>query len=172
MTWGSTGASSTSTPATTPANWPATASRPGGRATGGGPTLGRRSCWCCATAGGATARHGTSSRSSCRGWGVGWGMEIGGAQAPPYCSKYNPIEHRLSPPLARACRGVTFRTLETVRHYMSKAGTTTGLEVEVGILEKVYETGRKCAAGFKETVRIVFDELLPRWNYRAVPEPV
>ena len=64
-----------------------------------------------------------------------------------------------------------FRTLETVRHYMAKAGTTTGLEVEVSILERVYETGRKCAAGFKETMRIVFDEILPRWNYRAVPEP-
>ena len=63
-----------------------------------------------------------------------------------------------------------FRTLETVRHYMAKAGTARGLEVEVSILEKVYETGRKCAAGFKETMRIVFDEILPRWNYRAVPQ--
>jgi hypothetical protein len=52
---------------------------------------------------------------------------------------------------------------------MSKAETAAGLEVEVSILEKVYETGRKCAADFKETMRIVFDEILPRWNYRAVP---
>src|SRR3954454_8305244 len=98
------------------------------------------------------------------------GVEIRVAHYPPYCSKYNPIEHRLFPHVTRACRGVIFRTLETVRHYMSKAGTTTGLEVEVRVLEKVYETGRKCAAGFKETMRIVFDEILPRWNYRAVPE--
>ena len=99
------------------------------------------------------------------------GVEIRVAHYPPYCSKYNPIEHRLFPHVTRACRGVIFRTLETVRHYMSKAGTTTGLEVEVRILEKVYETGRKCAAGFKETMRIVFDEILPKWNYRAVPRP-
>ncbi len=52
---------------------------------------------------------------------------------------------------------------------MAKAGTTTGLEVEVRVLEKVYETGRKCAAGFKETMKIVFDAALPKWNYRAVP---
>ena len=25
-------------------------------------------------------------------------------------------------------------------------------------------------AGFKEAMRIVFDEVLPKWNYRAVPE--
>jgi hypothetical protein len=99
------------------------------------------------------------------------GVEIRVAHYPPYCSKYNPIEHRLFPHVTRACRGVIFRTLETVQHYMSKAGTTTGLAVEVRVLEKVYETGRKCAAGFKETMKIVFDTLLPKWNYRAVPEP-
>jgi hypothetical protein len=98
------------------------------------------------------------------------GVEIRVAHYPPYCSKYNPIEHRLFPHLTRACRGVIFRTLVTVRHYMSKASTTTGLEVEVSILAKVYETGRKCAEGFKETMRIVFDEILPKWNYRAVPQ--
>ena len=98
------------------------------------------------------------------------GIEIRVAHYPPYCSKYNPIEHRLFPPLTRACRGVIFRTPETVRHYMSKAGTTTGLEVEVRVLEKVYETGRRCAEGFKETMKIVFDKLLPKWNYRAIPE--
>jgi Rhodopirellula transposase DDE domain len=98
------------------------------------------------------------------------GVEIRVAHYPPYCSKYNPIEHRLFPHVTRACRGVIFGTLETVRHYMAKAGTATGLEVEVRILEKVYETGRKCTAGFKEAMRIVFDEVLPKWNYRAVPE--
>ena len=45
------------------------------------------------------------------------------------------------------------------------------LTVEVRVLEKVYETGRKYAVGFKETMKIVSDEFLPRWNYRAVPEP-
>jgi hypothetical protein len=105
------------------------------------------------------------------------GLEVRVAHDPPYCSKYNPtkynpIEHRLFPHVTRACRGVIFRALETVRHYMSKAGTRTGLTVRVAILEKVYQTGRKCAAGFKESMKIVFDELLPRWNYTAVPQPV
>ena len=55
---------------------------------------------------------------------------------------------------------------------MSKTETTTGLRVKVRILEKVYETGRKCATGFKKTMKIVFDKFLPKWNHRAVPEPV
>ena len=65
-----------------------------------------------------------------------------------------------------------FRTLETVRYSMSKAETATGLVVKVSILEKVYETGLKCAAGFKQTMKIVFDEILPKWNYTAVPQLV
>lgn len=100
------------------------------------------------------------------------GIEIRVAHYPPYCSKYNPIEHRLFPHVTRACRGVIFHTLETVRYYMAKTETTTGLKVTVRILEKVYVTGRRCSAGFKKTMKIVFDSYLPKWNYRAVPEPL
>jgi hypothetical protein len=33
----------------------------------------------------------------------------------------------------------------------------------------VYQTGRKYADGFKEGMKIVFDKILPKWNYRAIP---
>jgi hypothetical protein len=97
------------------------------------------------------------------------GVEIRVAHYPPYCSKYNPIERRLFPHVTRACRGVIFRTLETARYYMAKASTQAGLTVTVTMLEKVYETGRKCAEGFKESMTIAFDKVLPKWNYRAIP---
>ncbi|MBI1833177.1 MAG: hypothetical protein HYR84_17185, partial [Planctomycetes bacterium] len=35
--------------------------------------------------------------------------------------------------------------------------------------DKVYATGKKVAKGFKETMRIIFDDFLPKWNYRALP---
>ncbi len=97
------------------------------------------------------------------------GIEIRVAHYPPYCSKYNPIEHRLSPHLTRACQGVIFEGVELVKELMEKARTSTGLRVTVDILDKVYQTGRKYAEGFKGDMKIVFDEILPRWNYRAVP---
>jgi Rhodopirellula transposase DDE domain len=99
------------------------------------------------------------------------GVEIRMAHYPPYCSKYNPIEHRLFPHVTRACRGVIFQTLEIVQHYIAQTETTTGLKVKVSILDKVYETGRKCAADFKKNMKIVFDKVLSKWNYRAVPQP-
>ena len=72
--------------------------------------------------------------------------------------------------MTRACRGVIFHNLEVARYYMAKTETTTGMKVAVSILDKVYETGRKCAAGFQESMIIAFDKLLPKWNYRAVPQ--
>jgi hypothetical protein len=46
----------------------------------------------------------------------------------------------------------------------------TGLGVTVRLLDKVYQTGRKYAVDFKHTMKIVFDDYLPKWNYRAIPE--
>lgn len=97
------------------------------------------------------------------------GLEIRLAHYPPYCSKYNPIEHRLFPHVTRACQGVLFTGLQVVKALMAKTQTHTGLKVFVQIIDKVYKTGRKVAADFKENMRIVFDALLPQWNYRAIP---
>ena len=88
---------------------------------------------------------------------------------PPYTSKYNPIEHRLFPHLTRACQGVVFKTVEIVKEFMSQAKTKAGLKVFVSILDQVFETKRKVKDGFKENIRIVFDDYLPQWNYTAFP---
>lgn len=97
------------------------------------------------------------------------GVEIRIAHYPPYCSKYNPIEHRLFPHVTRACQGVVFTSVELVKELMEKTRTETGLKALVHIIDKVYQTGRKVAEGFKENMRIVFEDFLPKWNYRAVP---
>ena len=97
------------------------------------------------------------------------GIKIRIAHYPPYTSKYNPIEHRLFPHVTRADQGVIFTSLELVKKLMAKTHTKTGLSVVVNVSDKIYETGRKVAKGFKETMKIIFDEYLPKWNYRAVP---
>ena len=97
------------------------------------------------------------------------GLEIRVAHYPPYCSKYNPIEHRLFPHVTRACQGVVFHTVQIVKGLMEKTKTSTGLRVTVDIIDKAYEIGRKCAKRFKKNMKIVFDSFLPKWNYRAIP---
>jgi hypothetical protein len=100
------------------------------------------------------------------------GITIRVAHYPPYCSKYNPIEHRLFPHLTRACQGIILECVEQAQFYLSKAATQTGLKVVVNILDKVYETGRKVAKGFKKTMKLVFDKVLPKFNYKAIPVSV
>jgi len=97
------------------------------------------------------------------------GVEIRVAHYPPYCSKYNPIEHRLFPHVTRACQGVVFHTVSPVKQLIENTRTSKGPAVTVDVIDKVYETGRKCAKGFKKNMKIVFDDLLPKWDYRAVP---
>jgi Rhodopirellula transposase DDE domain len=97
------------------------------------------------------------------------GLEIRIAHYPPYCSKYNPIEHRLFPHVTRACAGVIFHSVELVKQLVQRTSTKTGLSVTVDVLESLYQTGLKVAVGFKKKMRIVFDAFLPKWNYRAVP---
>lgn len=98
------------------------------------------------------------------------GCEVRVAHYPPYCSKHNPIEHRLFPHITRACQGVIFHTVDIAKQFIERAKTNTGLRVTVSILDKVYATGRQYAADFKETMKIIFDDHLPQWNYRAIPQ--
>jgi hypothetical protein len=91
------------------------------------------------------------------------------AHYPPYCSKYNPIEHRLFPHLTRAWQGVVFHTLDIVTRLARETHTSTGLRVTVDVIKKAYQTGQKVAHDFKQNMRIVFDNEMPKWNYTALP---
>ena len=71
--------------------------------------------------------------------------------------------------MTRACQGGTFHTVDIARQFMARAKTTNGLKVTAEVLGGVYVKGKKVAADFLAKIRIVFDEHLPRWNYRAVP---
>jgi len=98
------------------------------------------------------------------------GIEIRVAHYPAYCSKYNPIEHRLFPHVTRACQGVVFTSIERVKKLIERTKTKKGLQVFVNVIETIYETGRKVCERFKNNMPIIFDCLLPKWNYRAIPQ--
>jgi hypothetical protein len=97
------------------------------------------------------------------------GVEIRMAHYPSYCSKWNPVEHRVFPHMTRAMQGVVFTSHELVKDLIETTSTKTGLQVVAHIVARCYETGKKVADDFKNTMRILFDENLGKWNYRAVP---
>ena len=63
---------------------------------------------------------------------------------------------------------------DTLGSHYDRRFTLSGWRVDSCVLmtgTKVYETGRKVVEGFKKTMRILFDTVLPRFNYRAIPMP-
>jgi hypothetical protein len=76
----------------------------------------------------------------------------------------------VGPPSTRAGQGVIVHTGDSAQHFMERTKTTTGLGVTVRLLDKMSQTGRKDAVDCQHTMKIVFDDDLPKWNYRAVPE--
>ncbi|WZO99362.1 hypothetical protein EP7_000967 [Isosphaeraceae bacterium EP7] len=89
------------------------------------------------------------------------------AHYPPYCSKYNPIEHRLFPHVSRACQGVNFESVGLVKSLIERVETKSGLWVSVELQVKYDEIKRKVAEGFREAMKIIFDPIMPRWDYHV-----
>lgn len=98
------------------------------------------------------------------------GLEVRVAHYPSYCSKHNPIEHRVFPHVTRACEGVVFESVPLVKELIEQTKTETGLRVTVDIINKVYETGRKAAKHVESTLNIIADTILPKWNYTLIPQ--
>ncbi|HUT89901.1 MAG TPA: hypothetical protein VMY37_10410, partial [Thermoguttaceae bacterium] len=97
------------------------------------------------------------------------GIPIRVAHYPPYCSKYNPIEHRVYPHVTRAWCGVVFRALDIVTACLRRVWTSTGLKVTYAVLDKVYQLKRQASDRFLETFPVQFEDPLPEWNYTVVP---
>lgn len=95
-------------------------------------------------------------------------MNIVVAHYPPYCSKWNPIEHRLFCHIHRAWDGTIFHNIQVVKDRAELTSTKTGLGVKVIINNKEYFTKRKVKPEFKENIHdyVTFDQHLPQWNYR------
>jgi DDE family transposase len=97
------------------------------------------------------------------------GLEIRVAHYPPNCSKYNPIEHRFFPHVTRACQGLLLTSTEVTSKAMARASTKKGLKTTVHVLAGDYPLKEGYPEEYLQTMKIRFDEVLPTWNYRAIP---
>ena len=95
------------------------------------------------------------------------GINIRIAHYPPYCSMWNPIEHRLFSQISRVWSGAVFNTIEEASELASRARTKTGLAVFTSINRRIYETKTERNPLFESECdrHIVKDEILPKWNY-------
>lgn len=97
------------------------------------------------------------------------GLSVIVSHYPPYCSKWNPIEHRLFSHVHKAMEGVVFSNYQTVKNCIEQTATKTGLRVVVRLNLKEYETGLKTDKSQIDKTRIAFHPQLPELNYRIHP---
>ena len=83
---------------------------------------------------------------------------------PPYCSKHNPIEHRLFSQISRSWNGEPLLSIDNAVERAKKTTTSKGLFVHVAVNSGVYPIKRKVTDDYKTLVkhRIVFHKTLPK----------
>ena len=91
------------------------------------------------------------------------------AHYPAYCSKYNPIKHRLFPHVTRAWQGAVFYTMDVLTRLLKRVRASTGLKITVAVLKKLYQTKRCGSDRSLASYPIQFDHFLPEWNYVVTP---
>ena len=97
------------------------------------------------------------------------GLSVIVCHYPPYCSKWNPIEHRLFSHVHRAIAGVVFSDYQTVQHLIEQTSTQTGLTVVVRLNLKEYPKGSKTDKAQLDQKRIAYHPTIPELNYRIYP---
>lgn len=99
------------------------------------------------------------------------GRKIRVAHFPPYCSKYNPIEHRLFPLITKAWNGVVLDSIDTMCELIRKrsANWKSDIKISVDKIEKSFKKGVKVADDYLDYMDIFFDEVNSKWNYFFKP---
>jgi hypothetical protein len=98
------------------------------------------------------------------------GLTFRVSHVPPYCSKYNPIDHRLFCHLTRSLSGLLLRSVEVIREAFVRTTTSTGLKVVVEVARHVYQAKIKPQLQFTQYEPTRRDLLLPAYNYIIAPE--
>lgn len=97
------------------------------------------------------------------------GLSVIVCHYPPYCSKWNPIEHRLFSHVHKAMEGVVFIDYETVKTAIEQTSTKTGLTVIVRLNLEDYPKGIKINKEDIDKKRIAYHPEIPELNYRIYP---
>ncbi|MBD0289091.1 MAG: ISAzo13 family transposase [Flavisolibacter sp.] len=97
------------------------------------------------------------------------GLSVIVCHYPPYCSKWNPIEHRLFSQVHKAMEGVVFSEYPRVQKLIEQTSTKTALTVVVRLNLKEYQTGEKTDKSQIDEQRILYHPATPKLNYRIFP---
>ena len=99
------------------------------------------------------------------------GIRILVVHYPPYCSKFNPIEHRLFSQITRSWSGAPLMSLQNAADRAAMTTTKKGLKVHVHINSKTYDIKRPIVESYQKRLarQVIFAPELGQWNYLVKP---
>jgi hypothetical protein len=100
----------------------------------------------------------------------GLGKVIHVCHLPPYCSKYNPIDHRLFCHLSRSLKSLLLQSIEFIRQAIARTTTRQGLRVVAELARKLYPSGVKASLEYLHQETVIRHQILPQFNYRFEPQ--
>ena len=99
------------------------------------------------------------------------GLTVTVAHYPPGASKWNPIEHRLFSEISKNWAGRPLDSYDTALNYIRTTRTSTGLQVQAHLVDKLYEKGVKITDAQMRQLAITRPASLTKWNYTLSPQP-
>jgi transposase len=97
------------------------------------------------------------------------GLTIQVSHFPPGTSKWNKIEHRLFNHISMNWKGQPLVSLDVIINLIGNTTSQTGLKVYAMEDRNVYPTKRKIPDKEMDTLNIVRNDLLGKWNYNIKP---
>ena len=88
---------------------------------------------------------------------------------PPYCSKYNPIDHRVFCHLSRSLLARQLTSIDVIYDAFRTTTTSSGLRVVCEKATKPYAPGVKASPAFRAQEPTIRDENLSAYNYKFSP---
>lgn len=90
---------------------------------------------------------------------------------PPYCSRFNPIEHRLFSQITRSWNGAPLMSVRDAAERAAMTTTKTGMKVYADVNTKTYDIKRQVDETYEKRLvgQVVFSPNLPKWNYLIKP---
>ncbi|MCC7086297.1 MAG: hypothetical protein IT427_14940 [Pirellulales bacterium] len=89
---------------------------------------------------------------------------------PPYCSKYNPIDHRLFCHLSRSLKSLLLQSVELIREAIARTTTRQRLRVVTELARKLNPSGVKASPSYLQQETVIRYSILPQFNYRFEPQ--
>ncbi len=120
--------------------------------------------------GGSNSSRNRLFKQELQDWADEAGIDIRVAHYPPYCSKYNPIEHRIFPPITQCWSGVMLDSVDTMVKLVKERAKDLagGVEIFVDTIAQVFKTGVTVFDDYLDHCNIEFDDQNPRWNYQVL----